>query len=131
MENAFDLRDYRLEVESNGLRGSRTIEGNVDKLVANRMKKKGMNWTIRGAQRMKRLISLTEIGKASLLDSSQDKPGVSQRLGRGAIKGKQVPREDNEIWLEVGLPALYGPHQNRPWAKILRALAHESFGGLA
>ncbi|MCL6579919.1 MAG: ISLre2 family transposase, partial [Candidatus Bathyarchaeota archaeon] len=38
MQNAFGLRDYRLEVGDNGLRGLGAIEGNVDMLVANRMK---------------------------------------------------------------------------------------------
>jgi len=32
-----------MEAGSNGLRGLRAIEGNVDKLVANRMKKTGMS----------------------------------------------------------------------------------------
>jgi len=39
LENSFGLRDYRLEVSGDGLRGLGAIEGNVDKLVANRMKK--------------------------------------------------------------------------------------------
>jgi hypothetical protein len=62
MENSFGLRDYRLEVDGDGLEGLGAIEGDVDKLVANRMKKRGMNWTIKGAQRMARLISLREMG---------------------------------------------------------------------
>jgi hypothetical protein len=49
MENSFGLRDYRLEVDGDGLIGLGAMEGNVDKLVANRMKKRGMNWTIKGA----------------------------------------------------------------------------------
>jgi len=43
MENSFGLRDYRLDVGSNSLRGFGEIEGNIDKLVANRMKKSGMS----------------------------------------------------------------------------------------
>ena len=128
--NAFGLRDYRLEVEGDSLRGLGAIEGNVDKLVANRMKKRGMSWTIKGARRMARLISLREMGKLHSWITHKDKPGVSGRPKRETIKAKQAPGKDNGAWLEVGLPALYGPHQNRPWAKILRALAHESFGGL-
>jgi len=112
------------------LRGLGAIEGNVDKLVANRMKKRGMSWTIKGARRMARLISLREMGKLHSWITHKDKPGVSGRPKRETIKAKQAPGKDNGAWLEVGLPALYGPHQNRPWAKILRALAHESFGGL-
>jgi hypothetical protein len=57
MANAFGLRDYRLEVDGDGLRGLGAMESNIDKLIANRMKKRGMSWTIKGAQRMSRLIS--------------------------------------------------------------------------
>lgn len=61
MGNAFYLRDYRMEIGADGLRGLGTIEGNVDKLVANRMKKRGMSWTIKGARRMTRLVNLREM----------------------------------------------------------------------
>jgi hypothetical protein len=48
MENSFGLRGYRLEVDGDGRRGLGAIEGNIDKLIANRMKKRGMSWTIKG-----------------------------------------------------------------------------------
>jgi hypothetical protein len=60
MANAFGLRDYRFEVDGDGLRGLGEIEGNADKLAANRMKKRGMIWMIKGAQRMTRLVNLRE-----------------------------------------------------------------------
>jgi len=43
MENCYGLRDYRLEVDGEGLRGLGAIEANVDKLIADRMKKRGMS----------------------------------------------------------------------------------------
>jgi len=48
MANWYGLRDYRMEVKGEGLRGLGAIEGNVDKVIANRMRKRGMRWTIRG-----------------------------------------------------------------------------------
>lgn len=42
-------RYYRLEVNGYGLRGLGAIKGNVDKLIADRMKKRGMNWTKQSA----------------------------------------------------------------------------------
>jgi hypothetical protein len=63
LENSFGLSDYRLEVGGDGLRGLGAIERNVDKLVANRMKKRGMSWTKKGANRMAKLISLGRMGK--------------------------------------------------------------------
>ena len=36
MDNCYGLRDYRLEVSGDGLRGLGAMEGNVDKLFADR-----------------------------------------------------------------------------------------------
>lgn len=120
MGNSFGLRDYRLEVDGNGLRGLGAIEGNVDKLVANRMKKRGMSWTIKGAQRMARLISMREMGQLHSWITHRDQPKESHPLN----KKKPTLKGDASAWLEAGLPALSGPHQNRPWVHVLRNLAH-------
>lgn len=121
MENAFGLRDYRLEVDGDGLRGLGAIEGNVDKLVANRMKKRGL-WTIKGAQRMARLIDLRETGKLHSWITHKDGERQSQPPERQTTERGPVADKGTTAWLEVNLPALYGPHQNRPWVHILRAL---------
>ncbi len=124
MENAFGLRDYRLEINGDGLRGLGAIEGNVDKLVANRMKKRGMSWRVIGAQRMARLISLREMGELHSWITQKDKRGETQPQRGETTHRKPTPREDSGGWLQAGLPALYGPHPSRSWVKVLRALAH-------
>lgn len=58
MDNRYGLRDCRLVIDGDGLRGLGAIKGNVDKLVADRMKKQGMSWTKQGADGVARLISL-------------------------------------------------------------------------
>ncbi len=123
MENSYGLRDYRLEVNGDGLRGSGAIEGNVDKLVANRMKKRGMSWTIKGAQRMARLITLREMGQLHSWITHKDKSGDRQPPKK-VISKEVTSRKDVGTWLQATLPSLYGPHQDRPWVQILRALSH-------
>jgi hypothetical protein len=61
MENSYGLRDYRLEGDGDDLRG----------LGANRMKKRGISWTIKGAQRMARLLNLREMGQLHSRDNPQ------------------------------------------------------------
>lgn len=122
MENCYGLRDYRLVVDGDGLRGLGAIEGNVDKLVVNRMKKRGMSWTIKGAQRMARLITLRETGQLHSWITRKDRLSDSQPSRKDI--SKKPPGKDTGAWLEAGLPALYGSHQNRPWVQILRALSH-------
>ena len=114
MENSFGLRDYRLEVDGDGLRGLGAMEGNVYKLVANRTKKRGMNWTIKGAQRMARLISLREMGELHSWITHKDKLGGNQPPKKKTGKEKPMRRSDPAAWFKVSLPALYGPQQNRP-----------------
>jgi hypothetical protein len=125
-ENSFGLRDYRLEVAGDGLRGLGAIEGNVDKLVANRMKKRGMSWTIKGARRMTRLVNLREMGElhAWITHKGRQRHNKPSRQSRQISMPKLNSGMIQQVWLEAGLPALSGPHQNRPWVQVLRALIH-------
>jgi hypothetical protein len=84
-----------------------TIESNIDKLVASRMKKQGMSWTKRGGDRMVRLINVREQGELY----HWVKPKPRKPDGKPALP-----------WLEANLPALSGPHSDRPWAQILHTM---------
>ena len=53
----------------------------------------------------------------------KERPPQAQ-TARGAIARKKTPLKDNSAWLTADLPALQGPHQDRPWVQILRALSH-------
>jgi hypothetical protein len=129
LNNSVGLRDYRLEVEYDGLRGLGAIEGNVDKLIANRMKKRGMSWTKRGGNRMARLINLREMGELhSWINHRPDKPKSISPPEKEIQIRQCSTSEDNGVWLEVGLPALYGPHANDPWAQALRVIAQGTRG---
>ena len=132
MENSFGLRDYRMEVGVDGLRGLGTIEGNVDKLVANRMKKRGMSWTIKGAHRMTRLVNLREMGELHswITHKGKQRDKKPPRQVRGINKTRPNAEMTEEVWLEADLPALFGSHQDRPWVQVLRALIHDT-GGIA
>lgn len=55
-----------------GARGLGTMESNGDKLVANRMKKRGMSWTIRGVQRMVKLLQLSANGELASVCKRSD-----------------------------------------------------------
>lgn len=130
MGNSFGLGDYRLEVAGDGLRGLGAIEGNVDKLVANRMKKRGMSWTIKGAQRMTQLVNLREMGELHWWITHKDrhKDNKPSQRAREISGGKTNAGKTAQYWLEAGLPALSGPHRNRPWVQVLRALIHKPGG---
>ena len=55
-----------------------TMESNGDKLTANRMKNRGMSWTIRGAHRMAKVIQLSRNGELTEFCRAQTaSPGPS------------------------------------------------------
>jgi len=123
MDNYYGLRDYRVEINGEGLRGLGAVEGNVDKLFADRMKKRGMSWTKEGANRMARLISLSHSGKLDTgkkISTGKPAPILSGTTHRS--EGEKYEPGDGATWLDASLPALYGPHPNRPWVQMLREL---------
>lgn len=128
-ENREGLRDYRLDLgeAGKGLRRTGAIESNVDKLAANRMKKRGMSWSIKGARRMVCLLMIAEenhLARTCLPDKADTLPGLSVKKLRRLLVKKY--RDSEEKWLQATLPALYGPHINRPWVQSLKHLSEVS-----
>ena len=97
----------------------------MDKLVASRMKKRGMSWTKRGIRRMTRLIQMQHEGQISGWKTLPRlaEPVITQEVPQHKRKGK---KRDEGAWLNMDLPALRGPHQNRSWVLGLDHIAHGS-----
>jgi hypothetical protein len=126
LNNAEGLRDYRLEVGfEHGLRGLGTIESNIDKLVASRMKKRGMSWTKLGGDRMARLINLRERGELHLWTKNGHQAKVRTNTSarfRLRLENDKPTEDKYRTWIEAEVPALNGPHCNRPWVQTLAAI---------
>lgn len=101
-----------------------TIESNVDKLIANRMKKRGMSWSLKGARRMAKLLELTFTGMLESIDIASAPVKVSLAAAAPLVIQKLGP--DPGAWLFAQLPALNGPHAGRPWVKVLRGIVRGS-----
>ena len=124
--NATGLTDYRREMKLSAtqLRRTGAIEGNIDKLVAKRMKNQGMSWTINGIRHMLCVRSLVLEGK--LADYCTP---VNPAYTPSTPHGKRINRvidkmtqQNYEQYFSSGLPALYGPHASRSWVKLLKSL---------
>lgn len=127
--NTAGLRDYRLDLgeEGKGLRRTGAIESNVDKLVANRMKKRGMSWTKKGANNMVCLLVISaEGGLARQFHPAHivEKANLSLKKVRRVLA--KTSSEFEGAWLQAHIPALTGPHANRPWVKALKSLSEVS-----
>lgn len=121
--------DWRKKAESmdvdipEGVRGLGAIEGNEGNLFADRMKDRGMSWTIIGAHHMGKAIQLAYNGNlrhwcgGKTLDSEARSDGLSFSLFQ----------ELDNCGTRGGLPALEGPHASRPWAGVLRNMTQSGY----
>lgn len=123
-DNYYGLRDYRFEVTGDGLRGLGAMEANVDKLFADRMKKRGMSWTKKGANRMAKLISLSRTTELDVGNRTCPEPAPVPSKKGVDVAQRQFYEQDGGAWLQAEMPAFYGPHSDRPWVQRLRALVY-------
>ena len=95
----------------------------MNKLFANRMKKRRMSWTKKGANKMDRLISLRHSGKlVATKKISIRKPALTVASMSRTSERKEYEAKDSGTWLEANMPTLYVPHSDCPWVQMLRAL---------
>jgi hypothetical protein len=101
-------------------RGLGATEGNISNLFADRMKDRGMSWTIPGAQHMGKAIQLSfngELGKwcgARPSDNGEHGRKQQERPSFDLLESKSAP------YARGHLPALVGPHTSRHWVTVLR-----------
>jgi hypothetical protein len=100
------------------------IEGNIDKIIAQRLKGRGMSWSAKGAMSL-----LAVIGK--MQNSEWDEWWARERDKKVTIN-EEASKEYETVtfWrdskkqepgiMTVSLPALDGPHQDKVWVGILR-----------
>jgi len=98
------------------------VEGNIDKALANRFKRRGMRWRIPGA------ISLAKVGKKivnnewdSCWFKETDQITIKSDLKK--IVSLDFYKDSNDKYEHTySLPVLSGPHQDRPWVRSLKRL---------
>jgi len=100
-------------------RGLGAIEGNESNLFADRMKDRGMSWTIKGAQHMGKAIELAFNGELSKWcgSGSSNAGEQKERLSFDLLESESSPDARGH------LPALVGSHAARHWVTGLRNMA--------
>ena len=122
--------DWRMKVQGTSLasivpadaRGLGAIEGNQSHLFSDRMKDRGMSWTIKGAQHMGKAIQL--IANGELSDWCGRKPANTEM--RYSSLSFHLFDELDGSGNRTAIPALVGPHASRPWASILRSMTRNT-----
>jgi hypothetical protein len=121
ISNQFKLKDQ-------GIGRAGAIESNVNKAIAARFKKRGMSWSKPGA------LALLKI-KETILNGEWDKWWETERERNIKITEFKPPlpasyfnqeRETSPL-IEVTIPALRGPDQDKPWVGVLRELSRAGY----
>lgn len=118
-------QDWRsqMALDASSQRGLGSMEGNGAHLIADRMKGKGRSWSCRGARHMakvRELIHNVELHAWCWRPSDQTLP----RSTTTHPPQRRPRRPDTGLWLQASVPALYGPHNQRPWVQRLRNQIH-------
>ena len=103
-------------------RGLGTMEGNQSHLFSDRMKDRGMSWTVKGAQHMgkaiQKAIQLVANGELGKWCGANPTESDRQELSFDVFDSQHITRNT----ARGGIPTLNGPHASRPWAKAIRQL---------
>jgi len=122
-------RDWRKKVSDTALaskipedaRGLGAIEGNEFHLFADRMKDRGMSWTIAGARHMGKVIELAANGDLKRWCGRNPPDEQKQCLSFDLFDSQADPEN------RAGIPALEGPHASRHWVKVVKDLTSASY----
>jgi len=118
----------QVKLKDKGIERAGAIESNINKVIASRFKKKGMSWSKRGA------LALLKI-KETVINGEWDNWWETERE-RNIKVGKYKPplpaacfKKETETspLIEVTIPALRGPDQDKPWVGVLRKLSEVGY----
>ena len=119
--NADALIDYRLRLNLPlpPQAGLGAIEGNVDKLVVQRLKGRGMSWRLAGAKAMLALCRHRPALRSQTL-TPRSAPPLAQT---NRPLDCQRPSDDDR-WLQASVPLLHSSDENSPLGRKLRGIVN-------
>lgn len=96
------------------------IEGQVRHTITRRMKRIGARWTLKGADRMSRLLAAKANGELCRYTGKSESTLAKLFEEESSLeKVTNCCQEDVGSWLRATMPALYGPFASRPWVKYV------------
>ena len=118
----------QVRLKDKGIERAGAIESNVNKAIAARFKKRGMSWSIPGA------LALLKI-KETILNNEWDdwwRTGRERNIKVGKFKpplhASYFNKEtESSPLIEVTIPALSGPDQDKPWVGVLSKLSEAGY----
>ena len=104
------------------------IEPNIDKLVAHRMKKRGMSWSIKGALGILKMQEIILNGEWQDWWQRQRDEKIEINYIPPPLSATQVLKDKAvSSFIEAQIPSLRGPDQDKPWVGVLKELTRASY----
>lgn len=117
-------------LKDNRIKGAGAIESNIDKIVAHRMKKRGMSWSIKGALGILKIQETILNGEwRSWWHDKRDEKIEIRRLPAPLSATQLCEKRRISSFIEAELPALTGPEQDKPWVGVVRELTRARYFG--
>jgi hypothetical protein len=118
----------QVRLKDKGIERTGAIESNINKVIAARFKKKGMSWSKSGA------LALLKI-KETILNNEWNNWWEVERERNIKITEFKPPlpaacfnqETESSPLIEVTIPALSGPDQDKPWVGVLRKLSEVGY----
>jgi len=124
------LTDYRQQLASGpDCRSLGAMESNGDKLIKNRMGKRGMAWTLAGAKHMTKVLQERKNGQLDRWLAVRPAPPIvvaalpHPRPASAASVLAELETDDGH-WLAASLPVLRGPGPHGPLYHVLKDASH-------
>lgn len=118
-----ELNDYRNKISAPAkeFRGLGAMESNIDKILANRMKKKGMSWSYSGASNLAKVLIAKQNKQLKEMITTEIKSNNELNKTKN-IEFNLEGDLDQLAPKQGGLPALKGPSAGESWTKFLRGI---------
>lgn len=118
------------EIKDKDIKRTGAIESNIDKIVAHRMKKQGMSWSIKGARSILKIQEMILNGKWKEWWYKRRDERIEVRRLPEPLSAKQVnKRKDTSPFIEAEIPAFRGPEQDKTWVGVLKELRESRYLG--
>lgn len=120
LSNLNHIQDYRKRIGREDLPPLGTCEGNIDKVLANRFKKRGMSWSKKGADRLSKVVCSLRNGEAfpPLSQAPETQQIFSEIIVRKILKKvKEVYQAPQGSVLEL---AMYRSELKEKFRRILQ-----------
>ena len=119
--NQVRLKDK--EIESAG-----AIESNINKVITSRFKKRGMSWSKPGALALLKIKETVINGEWDIWWKTEREQNIKVGKYQPPLPAACFKKEtETSPLIEVTIPALRGPDQDKPWVGVLRKLSEAGY----